>query len=201
MAVLCLHGCVPISMGLDSCIFFGLLAVPIHQPTAVVLQSASSCVALPLTRLSNTPLETACEVRIIASLSQLRVLEFGIIYDGSSQHADVPRALEAVGELSLLQVRGLGRGLGAGVSTHSAYNWRQHLLPHGVTQLPHGVNICRPMASRVKSRSGLWHALASPQAILGTKLGSNDGPCRSADEWAGLAEGGSLVLCSTVYFL
>lgn len=126
MAVLCSHGCVTISMGFDSCIGSGLLAVPIHQPSAVVLQSALSCVPLPLTRLSDTPLETACEVGIIASLSQLRVLEFGIIYDGSSQHADVPRALEAIGELSLLQVRGLGLG----AATHSAYNWCQHLLHH-----------------------------------------------------------------------
>lgn len=43
---------------------------------------------------------------IIASLSQLRVLEFGLIFDGASAHHDVPRALEAVGDLQQLQVRG-----------------------------------------------------------------------------------------------
>jgi hypothetical protein len=56
-------------------------------------------------RLANNPLETACELGIIAGLSQLRVLEFGLIFDGASQHHDVPRALEAVGDLQQLQVR------------------------------------------------------------------------------------------------
>lgn len=59
--------------------------------------------ALTQLRLANNPLETACEVGIIASLSQLRVLEFGLIFDGASAHHDVPRALEAVGDLQQLQ--------------------------------------------------------------------------------------------------
>jgi hypothetical protein len=42
-------------------------------------------------------------------MSQLRVLEFGLIFDGASQHHDVPRALEAVGDLQQLQVRGMMR--------------------------------------------------------------------------------------------
>lgn len=57
-----------------------------------------------LHRLANNPLEAACEVGIIASMSQLRVLEFGLIFDGASQHHDVPRALEAIGDLQQLQV-------------------------------------------------------------------------------------------------
>lgn len=64
------------------------------------------CCCLGCTRrLANNPLETACELGIIAGMSQLRVLEFGLIFDGASQHHDVPRALEAVGDLQQLQVR------------------------------------------------------------------------------------------------
>jgi hypothetical protein len=55
-------------------------------------------------RLANTPLETAYELRVVASMTQLVQLELGIIFDGSSAHHDVPRALESLGDLQQLQV-------------------------------------------------------------------------------------------------
>jgi hypothetical protein len=38
-------------------------------------------------------------------MTQLVQLELGIIFDGSSTHHDVPRALESLGDLQQLQVR------------------------------------------------------------------------------------------------
>lgn len=61
-------------------------------------------------RLANTPLETAYELRVVATMTQLVQLELGIIFDGSSAHHDVPRAVEGLGELQQLQVRGCGAG-------------------------------------------------------------------------------------------
>jgi hypothetical protein len=61
-------------------------------------------VAFTLTRLANTPLETAYELRVVASMTQLLQLELGVIFDGSSSQHDVPRALESLGDLQKLQV-------------------------------------------------------------------------------------------------
>lgn len=61
-------------------------------------------------RLANTPLETAYELRVVAAMTQLVQLELGIIFDGSSAHHDVPRAVEGLGELQRLQVRGCDAG-------------------------------------------------------------------------------------------
>lgn len=67
--------------------------------------SVPSC-AKPRThdRLANTPLETAYELRVVSSMTQLVQLELGVIFDGSSSQHDVPRALESLGELQQLQV-------------------------------------------------------------------------------------------------
>jgi hypothetical protein len=40
-------------------------------------------------------------------MKQLVQLELGIIFDGSSAHHDVPRAVEGLGVLQRLQVRGV----------------------------------------------------------------------------------------------
>jgi hypothetical protein len=66
--------------------------------------SASAAVLTPA-RLANTPLETAYELRVVASMTQLLQLELGVIFDGSSSQHDVPRALESLGDLQKLQVR------------------------------------------------------------------------------------------------
>ena len=62
------------------------------------------CCEFIYARLANTPLETAYELHVVASMTQLVQLELGIIFDGSSAHHDVPRALEALGDLQHLQV-------------------------------------------------------------------------------------------------
>jgi len=61
-------------------------------------------VAVDGDRLADTPLETAYELQVVASLTHLVHLEFGIIFDGSSSQHDVPRALESIGNLQKLQV-------------------------------------------------------------------------------------------------
>lgn len=82
-----------------------------HQGTDTHLQLSAACYyyccyccysfnLLECNRLSNSPLEAAAELRVVASLTRLAVLELGIIYDGASQHADVPRALAGLGDLS-----------------------------------------------------------------------------------------------------
>lgn len=91
--------------------FDGLPRIKLSRPCfcsfAHIVRSActSASQLVGCCRLLNNPLETACEVNIIASLTQLKVLEFGLIFDGSSQHHDVPRALEQVSNLTCLQVR------------------------------------------------------------------------------------------------
>lgn len=55
-------------------------------------------------RLANTPLETAYELHVVASMTQLVQLELGVIFDGSSTQHDVPRALASLGSLHRLQV-------------------------------------------------------------------------------------------------
>lgn len=55
-------------------------------------------------RLANTPLETAYELHVVASMTQLVQLELGVIFDGSSTQHDVPRALASLGGLHRLQV-------------------------------------------------------------------------------------------------
>jgi hypothetical protein len=50
------------------------------------------------------PLETAAELNTVAAMTQLQVLEFGVIFDGSSAHHDVPRALEGISKLTQLKV-------------------------------------------------------------------------------------------------
>ena len=78
-----------------------------EDSTAAVLSHPVLLLELQMRdRLANTPLETAYELRVVSSMTQLVQLELGVIFDGSSSQHDVPRALESLGELQQLQVRG-----------------------------------------------------------------------------------------------
>lgn len=60
--------------------------------------------ALTQLRLRRIPLESPAEIEVLAALTHLRVLEFGVSYDGNSSDHELPRALALLSNLINLEV-------------------------------------------------------------------------------------------------